>query len=342
MAVYKISVIVPIYNIEGYIERCVGSLTAQTYRDLQIILVDDGSTDNSGSICDALAQKDHRIQVIHKENGGAASARNAGLDVAEGEYISFIDSDDYIAADTYERLTAQMDSMPDVVRFGFYEICDGEVKKDWVQDYAKGLHTGDALRDLRLDSISFPNVLDYERMRILSVWAGLFRRSFLEQNRIRFRSEREVLNEDFLFMVHVMHLAQSVYIHSYSCYYYVTRKGSLSRTYSPRLYERKQVLFDAYCELANTDDPETVARLDNFYIDCIYDCFVRECARNGCRKDALAQIRRLFDDQRLQLALARNKDRIKSKKTKAICSLMRHKMVRLSYVAYNMVRVLTK
>ena len=94
-----ISVIVPVYKVEKYLDRCVQSIVDQTYRNLEIILVDDGSPDNCGAMCDAWAEKDSRIRVIHKENGGSAQARNAGLDYATGEYISFVDSDDYIHTD---------------------------------------------------------------------------------------------------------------------------------------------------------------------------------------------------------------------------------------------------
>lgn len=97
-----ISVIVPVYNVEKYLKKCVNSIIQQTYKKLEIILVDDGSTDNSGVMCDEFALKDNRIQVIHKSNGGLSDARNTGLDVCKGEYISFIDSDDYISEYFYE------------------------------------------------------------------------------------------------------------------------------------------------------------------------------------------------------------------------------------------------
>lgn len=99
-----ISVIVPVYNVEQYLERCVDSILAQTYSNLELILVDDGAKDSSGVICDAYAQKDTRVRVIHKENGGLSSARNAGIDIAQGEYISFVDSDDWIEPDALENL----------------------------------------------------------------------------------------------------------------------------------------------------------------------------------------------------------------------------------------------
>jgi len=105
-----ISVIVPVYNVEKYLERCVKSILLQTYDRLEIILVNDGSKDGSGKLCDELAKGDPRIVVLHKENGGASSARNAGLDLAHGEYIGFVDSDDWIAPDMYEYCLRAIDA----------------------------------------------------------------------------------------------------------------------------------------------------------------------------------------------------------------------------------------
>ncbi len=103
-----ISVIVPVYNTGKYLNRCVDSILAQTYHDLEGILVDDGSTDQSPGLCDEYLRKDERIRVIHKSNGGLSDARNVGIDVASGEYIGFIDSDDYIVPDMYQKLYTRL------------------------------------------------------------------------------------------------------------------------------------------------------------------------------------------------------------------------------------------
>ena len=99
-----ISIIVPIYNVELYLEKCIESIINQTYKNLEIILVDDGSTDSCGKICDEYAKKDNRIKVIHKINGGLSDARNKGMEIAKGKYIGFVDGDDYVASDMYETL----------------------------------------------------------------------------------------------------------------------------------------------------------------------------------------------------------------------------------------------
>lgn len=100
MDTQKISVIVPVYNVEKYLSRCIDSIISQTFSDFELILVDDGSTDSSGKICDEYGKKDGRVKVIHKRNGGLSSARNCGLENAKGNYICFVDSDDWISSVT--------------------------------------------------------------------------------------------------------------------------------------------------------------------------------------------------------------------------------------------------
>ena len=119
----KISVIVPVYNVEEYLARCVDSVLAQTYENLEVILVDDGATDTSGAICDAYATKDSRVKVIHKENGGLSSARNTGLEAATGECIAFVDSDDWIEPDAYAHLLDLMEKYQvELVCGGRYDV----------------------------------------------------------------------------------------------------------------------------------------------------------------------------------------------------------------------------
>ena len=125
MEMHKISIIVPVYQTEAYLDRCVRSIVEQTYRNLEIILVDDGSPDNCPALCDAWAEKDPRIKVIHKKNGGGGEARNVALDIAEGQYIGFVDSDDYIAPRMYEHLLSQMAEDTDIAECRMVET-DGD------------------------------------------------------------------------------------------------------------------------------------------------------------------------------------------------------------------------
>lgn len=127
----KISCIVPVYNVEKYLRRCVDSILNQTFTDFELILVDDGSLDNSPAICDEYAVKDSRIKVIHKVNGGVSSARNVGLDVAKGEWICFVDSDDLIEADYMQKMyEAAINNNSDFIMCGIQQIAGYETLKN--------------------------------------------------------------------------------------------------------------------------------------------------------------------------------------------------------------------
>lgn len=129
----KLSIIVPVYNVEKYLSKCIDSILSQTYKDLELILVDDGSPDNSPKICDEYAQKDNRVIVIHKPNGGVSSARNAGIDRATGKYIGFVDPDDYITSDMYEVMIQELEeSKADIAICGYDYINEnGQVERPY-------------------------------------------------------------------------------------------------------------------------------------------------------------------------------------------------------------------
>ena len=141
----KLSIIIPVYNVEQYLQSCVQSVITQTYQDLQVVLVNDGSTDSSGILCDQLAQQDSRIQVVHKENGGLSDARNAGLMVATGDYVAFLDSDDvYLLNDGLEQLMALAQAeQPDVLLFQAVDVYPHHqtVRKAYDVEYM-AIHSG--------------------------------------------------------------------------------------------------------------------------------------------------------------------------------------------------------
>lgn len=144
-----ISVVIPIYNVREYLYQCISSVCTQTYPKLQIILVDDGSTDGCSFICDAFADKDHRIEVLHKKNGGLVSARKAGIERAEGEYISFVDGDDWIDEDTYEKIVGLgYGRRPDVFAYGCVEEYPS-YKKYKKNSVRAGLYSGKELEQLK-------------------------------------------------------------------------------------------------------------------------------------------------------------------------------------------------
>ena len=207
----KISVIVPIYNVENYLNRCIDSIINQTYKKLEIILVDDGSPDNCGKICDEYAKKDSRIKVIHKENGGVSSARNAGLNIATGDYIGFVDGDDWIELDMYEYLLGlSIKYKADISRCSFvYNDNIGNISKENI----KIIKNEDAL-------INCINGNFEEGV----VWNKLYRR-FIFQN-IRF--EPNIIFEDVLINYYVYKLNISMVISNICKYHYLRRQDSIT------------------------------------------------------------------------------------------------------------------
>ena len=212
----KVSVVVPIYKVEKYLDRCVQSLFNQMYENLEIILVDDGSPDNCPAMCDEYAKVDSRVKVVHKPNGGLPDARNAGMDVATGEYLLFVDSDDWIEPQTAAELV-QIIEENNVDFVNFRAVWDG---RKGIPDgtpciYEKSREIGTGYYGkVRIEKEIYPRVLvtpDLYYGPILSAWSSLYRKSFLDKNNIRFDPEVKY-SEDHLFSSQVVVFADSFYV----------------------------------------------------------------------------------------------------------------------------------
>ena len=209
-----ISIIVPIYKVEQYLDCCVESIINQTYRNLEIILVDDGSPDNCPSMCDAWKVKDTRIRVIHKENGGLSDARNAGMKVATGEYIGFVDSDDWIAPEMYERLMEALfkDSS---------DIAACTVKIVWESKKKEELLT--VKENIILNKIQAQEALLIESKLKQPVWYKLYKKSTIKG--IHFEKGKQ--HEDVFWSYQVIGRAKKVSVIDYAGYYYRQRNDSI-------------------------------------------------------------------------------------------------------------------
>ena len=218
MSEILISVIVPVYNIESeYLERCIGSICGQTYQNLDIILVDDGSTDGSGSICDRFATEDSRVRVFHKENGGSSSARNFGIQEAKGEYIGFIDSDDYIEPDMYELLAGAVEK---------YNAPMAQISRDEIDE------TGMRMPDICIPPKEELRITSEDMMRELLMHRG----DCSYCTRITHKAlfvDREFpvgkLNEDFYLLTHMLTDITHLVILPKQCYHVFYRMNSNSR-----------------------------------------------------------------------------------------------------------------
>ena len=224
----KITVIVPVYNVENYLNKCLDSIIKQTYKNLEIIVVNDGSTDNSGTICQEYAQKDNRIVYIEKENGGISDARNAGLDRMTGTYVTFIDSDDWVELDYVETLYKKIiEYQADIVVGNYYSFNESEG-----MFYFHIL--GDSYYEKVYDNISiFENLYESQEMKnfaLISAWGKLYKARLFEQ--LRFDVGK--LGEDGYLNQKIYLLAEKIaYIHK-GIYSYRIRNNSLSRTWTEK------------------------------------------------------------------------------------------------------------
>lgn len=210
----KISVIVPVYNVEQYLERCVDSIINQTYTNLEIILVNDGSTDNSGKLCDELAKKDERIRVIHKENGGLSDARNRGIDEAESDLVGFIDSDDYIDSDMYEVLLKKLnDTDADLSMCALYDVYNNTPEAQVTNKETWKLSSEQAIKMVM-------------EAKILSVTAvnKLYRKSLFTD----LKFEVGKIAEDAFIMIKLLDKCEKIVATNEKKYYYVHRENSIT------------------------------------------------------------------------------------------------------------------
>jgi glycosyltransferase involved in cell wall biosynthesis len=209
-----ISVIVPVYNVEKYIRKCVDSICNQTYKDLEIILVDDGSTDNSGNICDEYKAKDSRIKVVHKNNGGLSDARNAGIEIAKGGYIAFIDSDDYIHERMYEVLMNNLEMTNSDI-----SACEFVYKNE-------NINEENILEIENLEIYSGKDVISLlwtDNVRTVVQWNKVYKKCIFDT--IRYPIGR--YHEDTFAIHHILSKCSKIVFTNQKLYYYVQHENSI-------------------------------------------------------------------------------------------------------------------
>lgn len=218
----QVSIIVPIYNVEPCLHQCIDSVLEQTFSDFELILVDDGSPDNCGVICDEYAQSDTRIHVIHKKNGGLSDARNAGLDAATGEYIFFLDGDDFVDGNLLETVVKHMETGIDMVVFryrNYYE--DGKTQE--IQFKKSGefvLESYETRRKFIVENLLTYNV-GWE------AWNRIYSRKVIEKFNLRFADNRKIFAEDlYFFLCYIVHVNKIRVIRD-SLYNYRIRSNSI-------------------------------------------------------------------------------------------------------------------
>lgn len=289
-----ISVIIPVYNTQDYLERCVESVMKQTYSNLEIILVDDGSPDHSGQICDELAQKDARIHVIHQENAGVSAARNAGIEYAHGKYIGFVDSDDYCSPNMYELLHTNLKQRN--VKISCCDVCtvslNGEEKSE------SNLPTGYLSSEQILNGFFFEESI---KGLMYGIYNKLYTTEIVKQS--KFQPYR--MGEDILFGFQVTCLCEQFYYESIPLYCYCQRENSaMTSSFSEKNFD-----YIRACEQINNICKEQDAKV---FATAQKWLFVHKL--NTYRKLIIEEKQEIFASETSELKdyLRQNKEMVKS------------------------------
>lgn len=235
-----VSVVLPIYNVEMYLERCIESIVNQTYKNLEIILVDDGSPDHCPQICDEWGKKDSRIRVVHKVNAGLGMARNTGIEHATGKYICFFDSDDYVKTDTIEKTVGLAEKVnADVVTFGYSNVDNnGLVKSEYVPSTVKEIFHGKEVQEEFLPDMLAERKESVNKRLHMSAWASLYSMKLIKESGWKFVSEREIIAEDVYSLLVLYKSVQCVAVLSEALYFYCDNGASLTHTYRKDRYKK--------------------------------------------------------------------------------------------------------
>ncbi len=218
-----LSVIVPVYKVEKYLSRCVDSILVQTFTDFKVILVDDGSPDNCGAICDRYQELDARVISVHKENGGASSARNFGLKYVDSEWVSFVDSDDYLEPNHFEvHMRAAIENNVELT-ISNYLLIIPQIKKQ----YAPPVSCNGIIQKENIPGALITNLISSSEF--MPVWRNCYKKSIIDSLKLNFVSEREVFAEDYLFNLQYYGYISSAYIINEATYCHIIDKNSLSQ-----------------------------------------------------------------------------------------------------------------
>lgn len=246
-----ISIIIPVYKVEEYLEKCIESVLKQTYTNLQIILVDDGSPDNCGKICDEYAKKDPRIEVIHKVNGGLSDARNVGIAKAKGKYIGFVDSDDYIKEDMYEILINVIKEYDaDVSICNLYDVIDG---KEYIRNNENGIQKYSRLEILK-EVLLDKNIQSY-------AWNKLYKKELFDEIKYPIGKKYEDIGTTF----YVFEKCNKIVVTSKPEYYYLKRSDSLvNNVTESTVLDYTDIIIQRY--LYTQKNIEELRKYNNYYL----------------------------------------------------------------------------
>lgn len=324
-----VTVIVPVYKTEAYLDRCVSSIVNQTYRDLEIILVDDGSPDRCPELCDRWSRQDSRIRVIHKENAGQGRARNTGLDHAGGDYICFVDSDDYILPDTILRAVREAEeASADITIYGFILENSRGNRHPIVPNPSRNRYSGEEIQRLFLPEYLGDDPKTGKNSGIPgSACTCLISGALIRRVGWRFVSEREILCEDVYSMLALCAHVGRITVMKECLYCYCENLESTTHTYLPDRFERVKTNYEKHVELCRACGYSDAirSRCAVQFLGGAVGAMKLEALHYTDRAQRRLRLRRIIDDRLLQEVLYELRgDRVNLKK-RVLYWAMRHR-----------------
>lgn len=309
MQVESISVIVPIYNMEKYLGRCIESILSQTYQAIELILIDDGSTDGSLACCRAYAEADSRIKVIHQKNSGVSAARNKGIQNASGAYIAFVDPDDWIEKDMYELLYKQLKVYhTDVCLCDFYrDTKNRSVPKSF--EFEEELLNKEKIIDELINNMIGIEDISFKSTYVMGcAWRGLYSKDFIKEHQLSFVEGLSIM-EDLVFMVQMLLKCEYAAILHKPLYHYIQNPKSTLHTYNKRMWEDQMIVFNYLEKSVQEAGLENLMRnrLDLRYISMILCTIKNETyiRHSSDFKNTISNIKHICTDDKLKMVLER-------------------------------------
>lgn len=339
-----ISVIVPVYNVEKYLDRCIKSIINQSYKNIEILLIDDGSPDNCPKLCDEWAKKDERIKVFHKVNAGLGMARNTGIDYATGKYICFVDSDDYIdlnlIQETYDVAKQQKS---DIVMYGLNSVdINGNIIKADIPLVEKNYFEGSEILEYVLPNMIAADPETGKRMNLnMSASGSLFSKALIDRAQWRFVSERQYISEDFYSLLDLYEYVQRVSILNAAYYYYCYNDASLTHVYNAKKYKKICECHSAMltlCEKKNYPREVKVC-LDSQFIGSVIAHMKQIILIDSVFAEKKKELRKIIEDEYIQLVVKYMNTKNESLQRKILINVLRKKR---SVLLFCLLKIKTK
>ena len=331
-----VTIVLPIYNVEKYLNRCINSIVNQTYKNLEIILVDDGSPDKCPEMCDEWEKKDTRIKVIHKQNEGLGMARNTGIENATGDYICFFDSDDYLELTAIEKLYKLAEKTdPDIVTYGYSKVNDsGNIYEKSIPNVKKITYEKKEIMEEFLPDMIFEVETSDNHNLHMSAWASMYSLEVILNSGWRFVSEREVIAEDVYSLMVLYQNIRRVSVLEEALYYYCDNGASLTHVFRKDRYKKIKYFHQACIKKANElkYSSKIKLRLAGPYYNFTLAAMKMIVMSKNKKQEKIEALNEIILDQYLRNVLETLDVGKKDKKKRIINYFIKKKLVNICYI----------